>query len=71
MHGERLKIRLTASPVKGRANEQLIDFLRMTFSVSQRQVSIVRGPSSRRKTVEVQVAAPVAASVVQSWADLR
>lgn len=67
-HGERLRIRLAAPPVDGRANELLIDFLRMTFSVPQRQVKIVRGAASRRKTVEIELPAASVAPVIQAWA---
>lgn len=66
-YGERLKVRLAAPPVDGRANEQLIDFLRMTFSVPQRQVNIVRGLAGRRKTVEIEVPKARAQLVIALW----
>lgn len=56
-HGDALKIRLAAPPVDGKANEELIRFLADAFGVPQRAVTIVRGATSRRKTV--RVAAPV------------
>jgi len=56
VHGEAVKIRLAAPPVDGKANAELLRFLAGCFGVSSRQVSIVRGETSRRKTV--RVAAP-------------
>jgi uncharacterized protein (TIGR00251 family) len=52
-HGDALKVRLTAPPVDGAANEELIRFLAKEFGVPQRAIEIVAGLSSRRKTVRV------------------
>ncbi len=51
--GERLKVRLTAPPVNGVANEALVALLAERLGVSKRQVVIVRGATSRQKVVEV------------------
>lgn len=53
-HGERLKIRLTAPPVDGKANSQLIRFLARQFGVPKRQVQLLSGESSRAKRVRIQ-----------------
>lgn len=53
-HGERLKIRLTAPPVDGKANSQLIRFLAGHFGVPRRQVRLLSGESSRAKRVRIQ-----------------
>jgi hypothetical protein len=52
-HGERLKVRLQARAVEGKANEALIDFLAAHFRVPRRNVRIVSGLKSRRKRVEI------------------
>ena len=52
-HGDALKFRLAAPPVDGRANEALLAFLAEAFGVPQRQVAIVRGETSRQKTVRI------------------
>ncbi|MCW8195464.1 YggU family protein [Proteobacteria bacterium 005FR1] len=52
-HGERLKIRLAAPPVDGKANTALIDYLAEVFAVSKSEVSIERGLASRQKTVQI------------------
>ncbi|OGW36951.1 MAG: YggU family protein [Nitrospirae bacterium GWD2_57_9] len=49
-----LKIRLTAPPVDGAANEALIRFLADTFSVTRSQVEIVSGHTSKNKIVRIE-----------------
>lgn len=53
IHGDALKIRLSAPPVDGAANAALIEFLAEIFAVSRRAVMILAGESSRLKIVEV------------------
>lgn len=48
-----LKIRLTAPPVDGAANEALIRFLADTLSISKSQVEIISGHTSRDKIVRI------------------
>jgi uncharacterized protein len=48
-----IKIRLTAPPVDGAANEALVRFLADRFSVAKSQVEIVSGHTSRDKIVRV------------------
>lgn len=51
--GEALKVKLTASPVGGAANKQLIDVLSNFFRVRKGDVRILRGHASKKKVVEV------------------
>ena len=53
VHGDALKVRLTAPPVEGRANEALVAFLAQRLGVRKRQVEIVAGVASRRKMIRV------------------
>ena len=57
VHGDgadaRLKIRLAAPPVDGKANAELVRFLAEAFGVPQRSVALERGEASRQKTVRV------------------
>ena len=53
VHGEALKVRLTAPPVDGAANEELIHFLADVFVVKRQSVRILGGESSRSKIVEI------------------
>jgi uncharacterized protein (TIGR00251 family) len=50
-HGERLKVRLAARAVDGKANEALIEFLAEHFNVPRRNVRILTGRKSRQKRV--------------------
>jgi uncharacterized protein len=52
-HGDALKIRLAAPPVDGKANEELLRYLASVFGVPHRNVTLVRGDSSRRKVVRI------------------
>ena len=48
-----LKIRLTAPPVDGAANEALVKFLSDILAVSRSQVEIVSGHTGRQKIVRI------------------
>ncbi len=52
-HGERIKIRLPAPPVDGKANTQLITFLSKAFAVPKHAVQIESGELSRQKRVRI------------------
>ncbi len=48
-----LKVKLTAPPVGGAANEQLIELLAEKFGVRKSNIIILRGGTSRRKIVKI------------------
>jgi len=50
----RLRVRLTAPPVEGRANRALLKFLAGELGLPSGKLRVLRGESSRRKTVAVQ-----------------
>ncbi|HEU5230853.1 MAG TPA: DUF167 domain-containing protein [Ktedonobacteraceae bacterium] len=52
--GGTLKARLKAPPVDGAANKALIGLLAERLAISQRAITIVRGTTSRQKTVEIE-----------------
>jgi uncharacterized protein len=52
-HGDELRIRVTAPPHRGEANEALIQLLAYTLQCAPRRVEIVRGAGSRQKTVRL------------------
>lgn len=54
MHGERIKVRLAARAIDGKANEALVEFLAAHYGVAKRNVRIVAGLKSRRKRVLIQ-----------------
>jgi len=49
-----LKVKLTAPPVEGEANEQLIEVVSELTGVRKSNIRIVRGLSSKRKVVEIR-----------------
>jgi uncharacterized protein (TIGR00251 family) len=50
----RLRVRLAAAPVDGRANRELLKFLAGELGVAAGQLRVSRGESSRRKTVAIR-----------------
>lgn len=60
-YGDAVKIRLTAPPVEGAANEALVAFLADRLDVPKSAVRITRGLRGRTKTVEVHGVDPRAA----------
>ena len=54
LHGNAIKIRLLASPVEGKANQALIDFLASKLSLSSGFIYLVGGPTSREKTLLIK-----------------
>jgi uncharacterized protein (TIGR00251 family) len=54
-HGtESLKIRITAPPVEGKANQHLIKFLAKAFGVAKGQVSLISGSAGRNKRLAIE-----------------
>jgi len=48
-----IKVRITAPPVGGRANEALIKFLAKEFKTSASSVEILKGRHSREKIIRI------------------
>ena len=53
LHGDALKLRIASPPVDGRANAALITFLAEALDVPRQSLAVVKGETSRRKTVRV------------------
>ena len=53
MEGGTLKIRLTAPPVDGAANEALVKFLSDVLGIAKSRVEIVSGETSREKRIKI------------------
>jgi uncharacterized protein (TIGR00251 family) len=51
--GKRLKIRITAPPVDGKANSHLIDFFADIFQIPRRNVMLLSGETSREKRFKI------------------
>jgi uncharacterized protein (TIGR00251 family) len=52
--GERLKIRLTAPPLDGKANRQLLKYLATLCGVRQNQVRLISGSNGRDKRIAIE-----------------
>ena len=53
LHGDALKVRITAPAADNKANEELVDFLSETLGVPKSAVAIRHGATGRRKVVEI------------------
>jgi uncharacterized protein len=63
LHDGALRVRLLAPPVDGKANEALMAWLAREMGLPKRDVTLLRGQTSRRKLLSLN--APVAQ--VASW----
>jgi uncharacterized protein (TIGR00251 family) len=54
LYGDRLKLRITAPPVDGAANEHLCRFLARLFGVPPSRVQLLQGASGRDKLVALE-----------------
>ena len=52
--GDYLKVRLTAPPVEGKANERLLTYVARLFGVPQNHVILERGKTSKLKTLRIR-----------------
>ena len=50
---ERLKIRITAPPVDGKANSHLVKFLAKAFGVAKRDIELLSGETGREKRFRI------------------
>ena len=48
-----IKVKVTAPPVEGKANEALIRFLAKEFGISPSCIEIIKGLHSREKTLRI------------------
>ena len=53
LEGSLLKVKLLSKPLKGKANEELIEYIADTFHLKRRDVTIVAGERDTRKIVSL------------------
>jgi hypothetical protein len=53
-HGDSLKVRITAAPVAGAANKHLLKFLAKQLKLTQSQLSIKSGATSKNKSISIE-----------------
>lgn len=58
LHGEqeRLKIKLKALPVEGKANKELINFLAKSLRIPKGDIELIRGETSKQKDLFLALA---------------
>lgn len=54
VHGDALKVAISAPPVDGKANEAIVSFVAQALGVSGSAVTLVAGSTSRRKTLAIE-----------------
>lgn len=54
LHGDELKVAITAPPVEGQANAHLQKFIAKQFNVAKCQVKIEKGETGRHKQLRIQ-----------------
>ena len=52
--GSVLRVKVSAPPVKGKANRELIGFLSQRLGLDKDQVSIIRGHTARNKVIAIE-----------------
>jgi hypothetical protein len=57
LHGDSVRIRVSAPALEDRANEALVDFVAGRFGVARRDVTLVAGAKSRQKRLRIRGAA--------------
>ncbi len=69
LHGDEVKVAITAPPVDGQANAHLVKYLAKQFRVAKSQVLIEKGELGRHKQVKIlnpqQIPMEVAALIQQ------
>lgn len=57
LHGEeeRLKIKLKALPLEGKANKELIKFLSEILHISKSRIELIRGETSKQKDLFLDI----------------
>ena len=53
-YGDYMKVRITASPMEGKANAHLLKYLARVFGVGRHQIEITAGKKGRHKQLRIQ-----------------
>ncbi len=55
LEGSLLKVKILSKPLKGKANEELIEYISDTLGVKRKDVAIVAGQRDTRKVISIPV----------------
>ena len=53
IQGDQIRVRITAPPINGNANDYLMDFLSVIFDVSKSRVTLISGSTNRNKRIRI------------------
>ena len=53
---EFIKVKVTAQPIENKANKALVEFLSKTFKVPKTSIEILKGDTSKEKTLLIRTA---------------
>jgi uncharacterized protein (TIGR00251 family) len=52
-HGEALKVKVTAPPTAGKANQRLVEILADRLNIAKSRIEIIQGHRSRKKLLRI------------------
>ena len=55
LEDEFIKVKVTAQPIENKANKALIEFLSKSFKVPKTNIEIIKGDTSKEKTILIKV----------------
>lgn len=55
LEGSLLKVKILSKPLKGKANEELIEYISDTLGIRRKDVAIVAGRRDTRKVISIPV----------------
>ena len=56
LENEFIKVKVTAQPIENKANKALIEFLSKKFKIPKTSIQIVKGDTSKEKTIALAIA---------------
>ncbi|OBX11398.1 DUF167 family protein YggU [Gallibacterium genomosp. 3] len=65
LHGDELKVTITAPPIDGQANAHLIKFLSKQFRVAKSQIELRKGELNRHKQLFIAVPTQIPEVIAQ------
>lgn len=71
VHGDELKVAITAPPVDGQANSHLIKFLAKQFKVAKGKIEIEKGELGRHKQIKIHQPQRIPEQVAELIKELR
>lgn len=66
---DRLRVRITAPPVDGAANDHLVRWLAAEFGVAASRVELIRGATGREKLLRIASPARIPSALAQALPD--